>query len=102
MPSKLSVWGLVCQALIVPGLSVIIIIIIRITIVILVALGMFRASGALDVVVGWIDPFTGAIGVPAEVLPMALMRPLSGSGALGVMSEILEAHFKKLQAGEDS
>ena len=61
-------------------------------VVILVALGMFRASGALDVVVGWIDPFTSVLGVPAEVLPMALMRPLSGSGALGVMSEILEAH----------
>jgi len=61
-------------------------------VVILVALGMFRASGALDVVVGWIDPLTSGLGVPAEVLPMALMRPLSGSGALGVMSEILEAH----------
>lgn len=61
-------------------------------VVILVALGMFRASGGLDWVVGWIDPLTSRIGVPAEVLPMALMRPLSGSGALGVMSEILEAH----------
>ena len=61
-------------------------------VVILVALGMFRASGALDLVVGGIDPFTSLIGVPPEVLPMALMRPLSGSGALGVMSEILTAH----------
>ena len=61
-------------------------------VVILVALGMFRASGALDLVVSGIDPFTSLIGVPPEVLPMALMRPLSGSGALGVMSEILTAH----------
>ncbi len=61
-------------------------------VVILVAVGMFRASGALDVVIGAIDPLTRAVGVPGEVLPMALIRPLSGSGALGVMSEILTAH----------
>ena len=61
-------------------------------VVILVAVGMFRASGALDVLVGAIDPFSSRIGVPAEALPMALLRPLSGSGAFGVMSEILTAN----------
>lgn len=61
-------------------------------VVILVAVGMLRASGALDAVIGWIDPVTRLIGVPAEVLPMALIRPLSGSGALGVMSEIITTH----------
>jgi len=61
-------------------------------VVILVAVGMLRASGALDAVVGVLDPFTSRIGVPAEVLPMALIRPLSGSGALGVMSEIITTH----------
>lgn len=61
-------------------------------VVILVAVGMFRASGALDLVIGVIDPITSGVGVPGEVLPMALIRPLSGSGALGVMSEILTAH----------
>ena len=61
-------------------------------VVILVAVAMFRASGALDHVIGFIDPLTSLIGVPGEVLPMALIRPLSGSGALGVMSEILTAH----------
>ena len=59
---------------------------------ILVAVAMFRASGALGLLVGYIDPVTSLIGVPAEVLPMALMRPLSGSGALGLMSEILNVH----------
>jgi len=61
-------------------------------VVILVAVAMFRASGALDFVIGLIDPVTSRIGVPAEVLPMALIRPLSGSGALGVMGEIFQAH----------
>ncbi|MFK7897527.1 MAG: nucleoside recognition domain-containing protein [Myxococcota bacterium] len=61
-------------------------------VVILVAVAMFRASGALDAVISVLDPFTSRIGVPAEVLPMALIRPLSGSGALGVMGEIIDFH----------
>jgi len=61
-------------------------------IAILVAVGMFRASGALGLVIGSLDPLTSRLGVPAESLPMALLRPLSGSGAFGVMTEILETH----------
>ena len=61
-------------------------------VVILVAVAMFRASGALDLVVSVLDPLTSRLGVPAEALPMALLRPLSGSGAFGVMSEILKTH----------
>lgn len=57
---------------------------------ILVGVGMFRASGAFDLLVSLIDPLTSRIGIPAEALPMALLRPLSGSGAFGLMAEILE------------
>ena len=56
---------------------------------ILVAVGMFRASGAMDVMVGLLGPFTGKLGMPAEALPMALLRPLSGSGAYGIMASII-------------
>ncbi len=56
---------------------------------ILVAVGMFRASGALDVMVGALGHFTGRIGLPAEALPMALLRPLSGSGAYGILASII-------------
>jgi spore maturation protein SpmA/spore maturation protein SpmB len=56
---------------------------------ILVAVGMFRASGALDALVGTIGQWTMALGMPAEALPMALLRPLSGSGAYGVMASII-------------
>jgi spore maturation protein SpmB len=59
---------------------------------ILVAVGMFRASGAMDALVRILDPITGLIGFPGEALPMALLRPLSGSGALGVMAEIIDTH----------
>lgn len=59
---------------------------------ILVAVAMFRASGALDILIRVLDPFTSALGFPAEALPMALLRPLSGSGSFAVMSEILKTH----------
>lgn len=56
---------------------------------ILVAVGMLRSSGALDVIVHFLAIFTAPLGLPAEALPMALLRPLSGSGSYGVMSSIL-------------
>jgi spore maturation protein SpmB len=56
---------------------------------ILVAVAMFRASGCLEMFVAAVSPFTQPIGLPAEAVPMAVLRPLSGSGAFGVMSDIL-------------
>jgi spore maturation protein SpmA/spore maturation protein SpmB len=56
---------------------------------ILVAVGMFRASGAMDTIVGWLGTWTGKVGLPAQALPMALMRPLSGSGAFGILASII-------------
>jgi spore maturation protein SpmA len=57
---------------------------------IFVAIGMFRASGALDLIATILSPFTTPIGLPTEALSMALIRPLSSSGAFGLMSEIVE------------
>jgi spore maturation protein SpmA len=56
---------------------------------ILVAVAMLRASGALEAVISLLAPWTGAVGLPAEALPMALLRPLSGSGAYGVLASII-------------
>ena len=58
----------------------------------LVAIGIFRAGGAMNFLVMALDPVTSLIGMPAEALPMALMRPLSGSGSLGIMAEIISVH----------
>ena len=58
----------------------------------LVAIGIFRAGGAMDILATLLSPITSLIGMPAETVPMAFMRPLSGSGALGVMSEIIKTH----------
>ena len=57
---------------------------------ILVAVGMFRASGAMDYLVGVISYYTAPLGLPAEALPMALLRPLSGSGSYGLMASVLQ------------
>jgi spore maturation protein SpmB len=56
---------------------------------ILVAVDMLRASGVMDAVVGALGSMTGRLGLPAEALPMALMRPLSGSGAYGILASII-------------
>jgi spore maturation protein B len=58
----------------------------------IVAIGVFRAGGAMEILSWLLSPVTNLIGMPAEAIPMALMRPLSGSGALGVMSETINAH----------
>ena len=58
----------------------------------LVAIGIFRASGALDILTRLLAPVTSIIGMPSETLTMALMRPLSGSGSLGVMTELMKVH----------
>jgi len=59
---------------------------------ILVMVGMVRASGLMDLAVWFINPVTSLFGMPAEALPMALLRPLSGSGAYAVMGSIMEQH----------
>jgi len=58
----------------------------------LVAIGIFRAGGAMEILIMALTPITNFIGMPAEALPMAIMRPLSGSGSLGIMAEIIATH----------
>jgi spore maturation protein B len=58
----------------------------------LMAIGIFRASGALELLTTFLAPVTALVGMPPEVLPMALMRPLSGSGSLGIMTELMKVH----------
>ena len=58
----------------------------------LVAIGIFRASGAMDLLSFLLAPLTNLIGMPSEVLPMAFLRPLSGSGSLGLMTELMKTN----------
>ncbi|MEQ9501068.1 MAG: spore maturation protein [Deltaproteobacteria bacterium] len=61
-------------------------------IALMVAIGMFRASGAIDLMVRALRPITAAVGFPPEALPMALLRPFSGKAAFAVAAETMEAH----------
>ena len=63
---------------------------------ILFAIGMFRASGAMDFLTKALHPVLALIGVPSEVLPMFLIRPLTGSGSAGIVVDMIK------QFGEDS
>jgi spore maturation protein SpmA len=68
------------------------IMIIPFLVAIIVAIGMFRASGAMEAVIGAISPVTSRLGFPAEALPMAFIRPLSGSGAMAVLIETMRTY----------
>ena len=66
---------------------------------IIVALGLLRASGALEALAGLLAPVLGPLGVPASVLPLVVIRPLSGGGALGVVGDVLKAEGPDSYAG---
>jgi spore maturation protein SpmA len=57
---------------------------------ILVAIGMFRAAGGIDLLSKILHPVMQTVGFPADLLPMVLMRPLSGSGTLGMFTELVK------------
>ena len=59
---------------------------------ILVAVGMLRGAGAIELLARWLDPLFRHVGFPSEILPLAIMRPLSGSGSLGIVTELVKAH----------
>lgn len=55
----------------------------------MVAVNVFRVSGAMDVFIALIQPALVFFGVPPDLVPLAIMRPLSGTGALGLTTELL-------------
>ncbi|KHD85824.1 spore maturation protein [Heyndrickxia ginsengihumi] len=58
----------------------------------LVAITVFRASGALDYFVGFLKPLLKIFGIPSEVVPLAIIRPISGNAALGLLSDLIATH----------
>ncbi len=58
----------------------------------LVAVGMFRAAGGIDLIAGWTQPVLNVFQFPTELLPISLMRPLSGSGSLALFSELVNQY----------
>ena len=58
----------------------------------LVAITVFRSSGALDFIMDLLKPAFSAIGIPAEVVPLALIRPISGTAALGMTTDLIAVY----------
>ena len=54
----------------------------------LAAIAMLQASGAIDLLTSFLAPLTKAVGIPQEILPLAILKPVSGSGSLAVCETI--------------
>ena len=63
------------------------------------AVHMLRASGALEVAAQWLTPVMRRLGLPPEMLPLMLVRPISGSAALGVGAELISAYGADSELG---
>jgi spore maturation protein B len=58
----------------------------------MVAVSVFRESGALELFLDYLRPVFQALHIPIEIVPMALLRPISGTGSLSVMTDIFQTH----------
>ena len=56
----------------------------------IIAVNIFREAKLLDILNNMISPIAGVIGLPKEVIPLVLIKPLSGSGAMGILTDILK------------
>ncbi|HEX6639919.1 MAG TPA: spore maturation protein [Thermoanaerobaculia bacterium] len=59
---------------------------------ILVAIGMFRASGAMELLLSALRPLATATGFPVELIPLGILRSLSGSGSLALTTDLIKTH----------
>lgn len=63
---------------------------------ILCAIAMFRASGAMEIITSWFNPIFEPFGISSDITTMAFIRPLSGSGSIGVLADLIQTY------GEDA
>jgi len=59
---------------------------------ILVAIGMFRGSGAMDLLLAGVRPLVAPLGFPPELVPLAILRSLTGSGSLAFTTDLIKTH----------
>lgn len=58
----------------------------------IVAIAILRSSGALEAFIGLISPILVFVGIPPEIIPLAIVRPISGTAALGMTTELVDNH----------
>ena len=63
------------------------------------AISMFRASGALQFLTGLLSPLTNLLSIPSEIMPLALLRPVSGSGSLALVNDLFKSVGPDSMAG---
>lgn len=56
----------------------------------IIAVSLFKASGALDLILNLIKPITDFLNIPSEIMPIVILRPISGSGTLSLLDNILK------------
>lgn len=66
---------------------------------ILVAVEMLKSSGAVEMIAYALSPLLKLIGMPADIIPLAFLRPFSGSGSVSIVSEIIKTHGPDSYAG---
>lgn len=68
-------------------------------IILLVSIGMFRSSGGVELISNSLSAVAQIIGFPVECIPLAILRPISGSGSLALLEDILQVHGADSLAG---
>lgn len=66
----------------------------------MVAISMFRESGALEIIAKAISPILSYVGLPVEVLPLSILRPISGSASLALVTDIFKTYGPDSQIGK--
>ncbi len=66
----------------------------------IIAVNMLSASGFFDIVCNLLSPVTEKAGIPSEIIPMALMRPVSGSGSFAILNSIFEKYSPDSEIGK--
>ena len=59
---------------------------------IFLAVGLLRSSGVLDFIIGMIKPITNLFNIPSQILPLSMLRPISGSASMGVAVDIMQKY----------
>jgi len=54
------------------------------------AIGMLKNSGTIDFIIKFLNPFLIKLNIPSEILPLAILRPISGSGSIAIATEIMK------------
>ena len=65
----------------------------------MMAVSMLNASGALDMLSSFLAPVARLVGLPPELMPLALIKPVSGSGATAILTQIFQSHGTESFAG---